>query len=316
MSLQTIARELSFTRAARELHVSQPALSKRIRRLEQMLGFVLFDRSTAGMTLTPAGARLLAASARLMSAWSETLEQARALSHPLASRPEVRLAAFEHFDGRLAEHLTGALPSADITLSQAHPAEALTLLAEGAVDAAIVYELPDDPLPTVADVHMRTVVIEPQWIVLGRCHPLAGDAQVEVPAVSSCGTPWFVSPAGHPVSRWERTFLRSHDPAAELLDATDSSLRRIAAGKGAAMASPQNKPNELLVLLPLTPLATWRHHLLWRPEAVKSADVADALFVALLGFHQRQAQRHPGYWEWIARHPGRFPGVYPDTDGN
>ncbi len=51
----TIAETLSFTRAAELLHVSQPALSYQIRRLELELGTTLFDRGGRKITLTPDG---------------------------------------------------------------------------------------------------------------------------------------------------------------------------------------------------------------------------------------------------------------------
>src|ERR1700740_1858291 len=46
---------LSFTRAARQLNVSQPALSHSIFQLEERLGNKLFERSVKGIRLTPAG---------------------------------------------------------------------------------------------------------------------------------------------------------------------------------------------------------------------------------------------------------------------
>src|SRR5260370_16325221 len=51
----TIADELSFTRAAKKLFVSQPALSRKIGELETSLGVKLFERSTRQVTLTKAG---------------------------------------------------------------------------------------------------------------------------------------------------------------------------------------------------------------------------------------------------------------------
>ena len=51
----------SIAAAARSLHVSQPALSKRLRGLEAVAGVQLFERSTRGVTLTPDGAHLFGA---------------------------------------------------------------------------------------------------------------------------------------------------------------------------------------------------------------------------------------------------------------
>lgn len=54
-----VARERHITRAARQLHVSQPALSKQIRALERHVDTALFRRLPHGVELTPAGEALL-----------------------------------------------------------------------------------------------------------------------------------------------------------------------------------------------------------------------------------------------------------------
>lgn len=54
-----VAEELNFSRAAERLGVSQPPLSRAIRRMEGRLGLALFDRDTRRVALTPAGAVLL-----------------------------------------------------------------------------------------------------------------------------------------------------------------------------------------------------------------------------------------------------------------
>lgn len=57
--LAVVAEEKSFSRAARILHKTQPAVSQAIRRLETEIGEVLFDRSSKEGLLTPAGEVLL-----------------------------------------------------------------------------------------------------------------------------------------------------------------------------------------------------------------------------------------------------------------
>ena len=54
-----VARHLSFTAAGAELHLSKGAVSYQITRLENELGFTLFERQTRGVTLTEAGNQLL-----------------------------------------------------------------------------------------------------------------------------------------------------------------------------------------------------------------------------------------------------------------
>lgn len=54
-----VAQDLHFGRAAEELRISQPALSRRIRDLEKVLGVTLFERSTRRVSLAPAGEAFL-----------------------------------------------------------------------------------------------------------------------------------------------------------------------------------------------------------------------------------------------------------------
>ncbi len=55
----TLAQKRNFSQAADTLGLSQPALSKQIRALEEELGVLLFDRNTQPLTLTPAGNRFV-----------------------------------------------------------------------------------------------------------------------------------------------------------------------------------------------------------------------------------------------------------------
>src|ERR1700730_9298178 len=59
IALLAVARERNFTRAAAQLGVSQPALSRTVRALEARLGVRLLTRSTRSVALTEAGERLV-----------------------------------------------------------------------------------------------------------------------------------------------------------------------------------------------------------------------------------------------------------------
>jgi DNA-binding transcriptional LysR family regulator len=72
-----VADASSVTRAAERLHISQPPLSRHIHQLERELGVTLFVRHRHGVTLTPAGNRLLAKARALESSASEFREAAR-----------------------------------------------------------------------------------------------------------------------------------------------------------------------------------------------------------------------------------------------
>src|ERR1700710_2449871 len=83
-----VARELSFTRAAETLYISQPALSKQIRALERQLRVALFVREQTGARLSRAGtcAGGAASGCRSPSGWSPTGRPPRPRSRARATR--------------------------------------------------------------------------------------------------------------------------------------------------------------------------------------------------------------------------------------
>jgi DNA-binding transcriptional LysR family regulator len=62
-----VAQTRHFTRAAEQVHVAQPSLSKQIRALEDELGAELFSRTRGNITLTPAGEALLPVAQRILA---------------------------------------------------------------------------------------------------------------------------------------------------------------------------------------------------------------------------------------------------------
>jgi LysR family carnitine catabolism transcriptional activator len=114
---QAVARHASFSQAARELALTQPALSAAIRDMELLLDTVLFERSTHHVALTPAGQALLPQVAWLINSYTHGVTALhRALNHQAAT---LRVAAVPS-----AMHLL-ASPLAEWQLR--NPAVALTI---------------------------------------------------------------------------------------------------------------------------------------------------------------------------------------------
>lgn len=82
----TVAREGNLTRAAQRLFVTQPALSLQIKKLQEALDLVLFERTPRGMRLTEAGQRLLPVAEKALAGMSEFRAAAAGLKETVSGR--------------------------------------------------------------------------------------------------------------------------------------------------------------------------------------------------------------------------------------
>ena len=114
-----IAHTGSFAEACEQLHVSQPALSVSIRKLEEATGGLLFYRSTRSVVLTPEGREFLPVAKRLLGDWSEGLEDLRQLF--TLQRGKISVAAMPSYAGN-------CLPSVLAEYGQHFPNIAVTVL--------------------------------------------------------------------------------------------------------------------------------------------------------------------------------------------
>src|SRR5258708_13706945 len=144
--LVAIARHGSVTAAAQVLNYAQPSISHHMARLESETGAKLMERSGRGIRLTEAG-RLLAERAEEILGRLDAAE-AELAAHVGLRQEKVRLAAFGSALSTLAAAAGAALradrASADISLIQAEPADALRMLRVGAVDVALIFRYARD----------------------------------------------------------------------------------------------------------------------------------------------------------------------------
>ncbi|MBL8306956.1 MAG: LysR family transcriptional regulator [Rubrivivax sp.] len=131
----------SFTRAANVLRVAQPALSRQVRALEVELRQTLFERNGRGVTLTPAGQRLLAHGRGILQQVErarQDLDEQRGAATGLLSiglPPSVGRA----LTAPLVETFRERFPNAQLTMMEGLSTYALEWLAQGRIDCAVVY---------------------------------------------------------------------------------------------------------------------------------------------------------------------------------
>jgi DNA-binding transcriptional LysR family regulator len=166
----TVGEHQSFAAAAKKLHLSQPALSRRIAHLEDMLGVRLFDRTTRSVQLTLLGRRFLDEMRGLIDDVDRTvvnLQDAAQLESGDVTIGCV-FSAVHHF-----------LPSVIRTFREQHPRVLVRIIEEGAdevlasvkqgeADFALNYIGMQDP-----EVDFTPLLKEPYVLACPKSHPLA-----------------------------------------------------------------------------------------------------------------------------------------------
>ncbi|MDQ0823660.1 DNA-binding transcriptional LysR family regulator [Arthrobacter sp. V4I6] len=146
-----VSEEGSFGRAAQRLHISQPALSRQIVDLERNLGQRLFDRTTKGVVLTPAGEALIGHGRQLLRLESATRHIVASTTH--AEQPVVLgvpPTVSEQWFLDLISALQAALPTVPFQVFEAYTVEQLRMLREGQIDLMLINQRPPGNLRRAA----------------------------------------------------------------------------------------------------------------------------------------------------------------------
>jgi LysR family hydrogen peroxide-inducible transcriptional activator len=165
-----VARERHFGRAADACFVSQPTLSVAVKKLEDELGVMLFERGGGEVTITPVGARIVEQAQRVLEQAAEIKEIAKENKDPLAGA--LKVGAIFTVGPYLLPKLIPALhrraPQMPLLIEENYTAGLAEMLKRGEVDVAIV-ALPFDEAGIVS----QAVYDEPFVVAVPRDHPWA-----------------------------------------------------------------------------------------------------------------------------------------------
>ena len=190
--LREVAQAGSFSAAAQSLGYTQSAVSRQVAALEAAAGRRLFDRSRTGVTLTPAGARLLRTTVRVL----DELDAAR---RDLSGEAEtvvrpVRLGAFATAAaGLVPEALSTLPPQLRVTLREATTPALTRALRAGTLDLAVIASQPPFRPPDAESPPLELTALSERELVVGvpANHPLAAARAVEVDQLE--GQVWVAS---------------------------------------------------------------------------------------------------------------------------
>jgi DNA-binding transcriptional LysR family regulator len=168
----TIARLGSFTRAARVLNLSQPALTVQLRNLEAALGIRLLDRDSRSVALTRVGRELLATVERILHDLDAAVADTRGLA--VHRHGVVRVAALPSYAaGLLADAISrfiGAHPGVRFVVKDAVSSRVLDLVKAEVADIGIAGSAQRDPeLEIVHKFQDRMCAVFPAGHAIARC---------------------------------------------------------------------------------------------------------------------------------------------------
>ena len=199
-----VAEAGSLGRAAMELHLSQPALSRSIRRLEDSVGAPLFERHTKGMLLTDIGrallphAKLLQHNARVAR---EEIDAMRGLA-----RGTIRVGAIASISSVvLPDVLSNVLarwPGLHVQVVEDIWNNLAQTLVKGEVDLVLSVEVPDtEEIVSIKDCHWR----DTSGVVAAAAHPLRQRSGLSLADIHR--EPWAFVPKGtEPYENLQRLF--------------------------------------------------------------------------------------------------------------
>ncbi len=202
--VEILAREGSFSRAARVAHLTQPAISMQIKRLEEEIGLPLFDRQGRQLMLTEAGEEMLQCAQQIREQLCQTNERLDAMRGLEGGRLHLTMAATaNYFAPQLIAAFHRQYPKVEIRLSATNRAGLLHALDDHATDMAIMGAPPDGH-----QLRGHPFMSNPLVIIAHPAHPLAGERNIPLRRLADVH--FIVREAGSGTRRAAEHFFERH----------------------------------------------------------------------------------------------------------
>jgi len=166
----TVGEQRSFAAAAKQLHLSQPALSRRIAHLEDMLGVRLFDRTTRSVALTLLGRRFLDEMRGLVEDVDRSVESLQGAAQLESGDVTIGcvFSAVHHFLPSVIRKFREHHPRVMVRIIEEGADEVLACVKQGEADFALNYIGMQDP-----EVEFTPLLKEPYVLACTKSHALA-----------------------------------------------------------------------------------------------------------------------------------------------
>ncbi|MCU7802886.1 MAG: LysR family transcriptional regulator [Candidatus Thiodiazotropha sp. (ex Lucinoma annulata)] len=172
----TVARHLNYTRAAQELHLSQPAVSMQVKQLEESVGLPLFEHAGKKIQLTEVGREMSQYVRAIFQTFEEMEEVLDAMKGLDTGHLNIAVAStVNYFAPRLLAAFSRQYPGIDLSLDVTNRERLMGLLKNNEIDIVLM-GLPPEDIELVYEPFMDNplVVIAPPG------HPLQHDRRIPV----------------------------------------------------------------------------------------------------------------------------------------
>jgi len=177
---ESVARNLSFSRAAEELHLTQPAVSTQVKKLEEHAGLPLFEQLGKKIHLTPAGAEMLHASRIIIRQFEEVEETMTQFKGVSGGKLNVTvISAGDYFFPRLLVEFARRHDGVTLNFGVCNREELLEQLTDNLTDLAIMVRPPLD-----MDTVNEAFAPHPYVVVAAADHPLAGKKRIPISRIA------------------------------------------------------------------------------------------------------------------------------------
>lgn len=286
-----VARHLSFSRAARELHLTQPAVSMQVRLLEESVGLPLFEQLGKRIYLTEAGREMQQYGQNIATQLREAeavFEQMKGLEHG-----ELRIAVAStanYFATQLLSRFCQCHPGVEVHLEVSNRADLLLALEQNRIDLVIMGQPPEG-----YDLEAASFMENPLVLIASPRHALAGRHGLGVEALAN-ETLILREPGSGTRSATER-FFQAHGmvPRSGLVMNTNEAIKQaVQADMGLAVVSLHTVTLELqaqqLVVLDVRGFPLRRNWFVVHRRLKRLSPVAQAFKTFLLAEGRQVAQ--------------------------
>lgn len=298
---ETVARNLSFTRAAEELHTTQPTVSIQLKQLTDIVGQPLIEQIGKRIFLTEAGQELLKVSREIFDSLAHFEMRISDMKGVKAGRLNLSvITTAKYFVPRLLGLFCQRYPGIDVSLKVENRERMLQRMSENMDDLYVLGQPPEH-----MEVELQPFLENPMVVLAARNHPLA--AERNIPPERLTEEPFLMREAGSGTRLATEKFFGERGLKIKVrmeLGSNEAIKQAVAGGLGIAVLSAHTlalaRNGDELVILDVAGFPIRRHWYLAYPRE-KQLSVVAATFLEFL--HEESKLLSEKYFMGISGFP-------------